>query len=172
MNRIAIICLSSMLSACTKERSDDISLRELANIQAVRDHMDAFYKADTVGFKSLLAEDVVVTMYMVGREFVGRAEVEASFRQYVDAFRNSEYAIEGEFARGDLVCIQYRTRGVNTGSFMGMPPTNKAVEVHGCVVSRIVDGKIKNQWLYWDMVGLLRQMGLMPEIPFANAKPK
>ncbi|GAC1364237.1 MAG: hypothetical protein PVS3B1_23940 [Ktedonobacteraceae bacterium] len=45
---------------------------------------------------------------------------------------------------------------------MGMSPTGKRVEVTGCGIYRIVDGKIAEEWIQEDMLGMLQQLGVIP----------
>jgi hypothetical protein len=42
------------------------------------------------------------------------------------------------------------------------PPTGKAIYVDGQLLSRIVDGKFVEEWVHWDTLGLLRQIGAVP----------
>jgi predicted ester cyclase len=44
---------------------------------------------------------------------------------------------------------------------MGIPPTNRHAETHGCTVAEIKNGKAVRTWGYWDTGHLLRQLGVM-----------
>jgi predicted ester cyclase len=45
---------------------------------------------------------------------------------------------------------------------MGIPPTGKRLEMTGIVIYRIEGGKIIERWAQHDVVGLMRQMGVLP----------
>jgi predicted ester cyclase len=55
-----------------------------------------------------------------------------------------------------------RIRMTNSGSFQGMPPTGKAVDVTATGIFRIVDGKVTDNWVNLDFLGLLQQLGIVP----------
>ena len=48
------------------------------------------------------------------------------------------------------------------GPLEGTAPTGKSVYVDGQLLSRIVDGKFVEEWVHWDTLGLLRQIGAVP----------
>jgi hypothetical protein len=51
---------------------------------------------------------------------------------------------------------------VHTRASWGTPPTGKSVFVDGQLLSHIVDGKFVEEWVHWDTLGLLRQIGAVP----------
>jgi len=42
-----------------------------------------------------------------------------------------------------------------------IPPTNKSFEVESCTVARWKDGEIVEEKLFYDVVGLMKQIGVM-----------
>jgi predicted ester cyclase len=46
---------------------------------------------------------------------------------------------------------------------MGIPPSSKEVEFTGISVYRIERGKIAESWNFEDKLGLMRQIGVIPE---------
>jgi predicted ester cyclase len=40
-----------------------------------------------------------------------------------------------------------------------IPPTGKRIDLTGIDIYRVVDGKIVEQWIEQDLLGLLRQLG-------------
>ena len=46
---------------------------------------------------------------------------------------------------------------------MGIPPTGKSVEISGIAIDRFSDGKIAESWGNWDTMGLLQQLGAVPQ---------
>jgi predicted ester cyclase len=78
------------------------------------------------------------------------------------AFPDMRIEIEDILAEGDKVAARMRLRGRNTGSFQGMPPTGKAVDVTATGIFRVVDGKATDNWVTLDALGLLQQLGVVP----------
>ena len=53
-------------------------------------------------------------------------------------------------------------RGTNTGSLNGMPPTGKKAAIGGISFERYENGKLAETQLNFDMMGLLQQLGVIP----------
>ena len=77
------------------------------------------------------------------------------------AFPGFHMEIEDILAEGDKVAGRIRFTATNTGSFQGMPPTGKAVDVTGTGIFRVVDGRVTDNWVNFDMLNLLRQLGVV-----------
>ena len=70
--------------------------------------------------------------------------------------------VEDLVVAGDTVWTRNRARGVNTGSVMGMPPTNQPVEVDVFDVGRFDNDIMVEHWGVADQLGLLMQVGFDP----------
>ncbi len=81
---------------------------------------------------------------------------------YRVAFPDLESTIEDLIAQGDTVVARAVTRGTNQGEFLGLPASGKQVAVAGIDMFRLEDGKIVEQWLNRDDLGLLQQVGVIP----------
>jgi predicted ester cyclase len=64
---------------------------------------------------------------------------------------------------GDRVAVRLTSTAVQSGTFMGMPPTNKRYTIEELHLFRITDGRVAEHWHQGDMLGMMRQLGLMPE---------
>lgn len=53
--------------------------------------------------------------------------------------------------------------GTQRGEFFGIPASNRSVEVAGVHILRIQDGRIAEHWGVNDDIGLMRQLGVVPE---------
>jgi predicted ester cyclase len=60
------------------------------------------------------------------------------------------------------VATRFTLRGTHQGPFFGIPPTGKQVHVTGITIHRIVNGKIVEQRVEMDMLGLMQQLGVIP----------
>lgn len=82
------------------------------------------------------------------------------------AFSESVLSIDELIVEGDTAVLRYTWEGVHTGvsPSLGIPPTGKHIKAVGCSVYRWKDGMIVEQWDYFDMHGLLQQMGVIPAI--------
>jgi predicted ester cyclase len=71
--------------------------------------------------------------------------------------------IEDLIAEEDKVVARWWSRATHRGDYMGIPPTGKEVEFTGISVYRIEGGKIAESWTIEDELGLMRQIGVVPE---------
>jgi len=72
------------------------------------------------------------------------------------------HEIPFQVAEGDLVVSFITGRGVHAGELMGIPATNKEIEMDGIVVHRIRDGKIVEYTAVMDVARVLQQVGVLP----------
>ena len=88
------------------------------------------------------------------------------FKAYVSAFRaafpDMHATIEDQIAEDDMVAMRVTVRATHKGEFQGLPPTGKQVILTGIDIQRIVDGKIAENWVNLDALGLLQQLGVIP----------
>jgi predicted ester cyclase len=94
-------------------------------------------------------------------ELAEAAKQEASdFRR---GFPDVVSTIEDLVAEGDRVAARWRARATHQGEYVGVPPTGKEVEFTGISVYRIEGGRIAESWTVEDELGLMRQIGAVPE---------
>ena len=78
------------------------------------------------------------------------------------AFPDIQYTLEDLLAEGDRVVARFTARGTQRGVFQGIPATGRAAAVSGIAIYRLAGGKIVEQWLEYDQLGLLQQLGVLP----------
>jgi steroid delta-isomerase-like uncharacterized protein len=78
-------------------------------------------------------------------------------------FPGFQSTIEDLFAEGDKVVLRFTFRGTHQGEFMGIAPTGKQVTMSGIDILRISDGKIVEMWNQEDVLGMMQQLGAIPE---------
>jgi len=71
--------------------------------------------------------------------------------------------IEDLIAEGDRVAARWRARATHRGEYVDAPPTRKEVEFTGISVYRIEGERIAESWTEEDELGLMRQIGAVPE---------
>jgi steroid delta-isomerase-like uncharacterized protein len=81
---------------------------------------------------------------------------------YRTAFPDIRLTIEDEIAEGDRVVTRWTATGTHEAELFGIPPTGKQATVSGITISRIADGRIAENWISWDTLGLLQQLGAVP----------
>ena len=87
---------------------------------------------------------------------------------YLTAFPDGKITIDAQIAEGDLVATRWTGRGTHNGDLMGIPPTGKQVTVDGITISRVEGGKVVEEWSNWNTLGMLQQLGVVPEMAGAQ----
>ncbi len=133
------------------------------NVSAVRHLADQGFKR-----RNMLAVDEIVSADMIDHQpFPGQRPgpdgVKDVINMFYAAFPDVQFTNEHIFGSGDLVADHWHMEGTHEGPFMGMPPTGKRVHVEGIEVFRMAEGRIVERWAQVDTMGLLRQLGAIPE---------
>ncbi len=82
---------------------------------------------------------------------------------FFDAFPDLQGTIEDVVGEGDKVASRLRWRGTHQGELMGIPPSGKQVDFTLQAIHRIAEGKIVEGWVNYDTLGMMRQIGAIPE---------
>ena len=77
------------------------------------------------------------------------------------AFPDVHFTADDVLAEGDRVAARFTMRGTQSGEFMGVPATNKAIIVTGIDIVRFENGKAVEHWHEWSGMELLQQLGVM-----------
>jgi predicted ester cyclase len=88
------------------------------------------------------------------------------FKDNVSMFRagfsDAQITVDDQIAEGDKVATRWTGRGTHTAELNGIAPTGKEITVTGLVISRIENEKVVEEWITWDTLGMLIQLGAMP----------
>ena len=132
-----------------------------------------FYEAwnarDLDAFDEIIAPDAVDhDSQNPFREMRGPAGVKRTAGMYHSAFSDSRFIVHEQLAEGDCVVTRWSGTGTHDGELMGMPPTGKSVEIAGITIDRIADDKIAESWTCFDTLGMMQQVGAVPEAQSAG----
>jgi steroid delta-isomerase-like uncharacterized protein len=117
------------------------------------DRLAAFYATDYQG------EDVAQSRPQLGPEGIRHA-----MARYLRAFPDLHFTQEATIAQGDQVALFWKMRGTHRGKLMNIPPTGRPIQVRGASLFTLAGGKIRYATIIWDVAGLLRAIGLLPEL--------
>jgi predicted ester cyclase len=98
-----------------------------------------------------------------GSHVVGRENYKQLLRAIRVAFPDLHETIEVLIAEGDMVALRGTFRGTHNGEFRGIAPTGKVVEWTYTGIIRLANGKMVESWSNSDMLGLMQQLGAIPE---------
>jgi steroid delta-isomerase-like uncharacterized protein len=90
-------------------------------------------------------------------------DVKAFNTMITAAFPDITATIDDVIAEGDRVVVRMTTSGTHKGEFRGIPPTGKTAVIIEMSIYRISEGKIAEGWFLSDMLGLMQQIGAIPQ---------
>ena len=96
----------------------------------------------------------------------GIEAVKDSIEGMRSAYSDIQIAYEEMIGEGSRIAYRYTWQARHTGQSptLPIPPTGKEVLLIGCVVVRIVDGKIVEEFEHSDYLGFLQQLGVIPPL--------
>jgi len=113
----------------------------------------------------LVADDFVDHNRIIFAQPEGPGGVAEGIRMLLAAFPDMSAAIERLVGEEDCVVAKVRMAGTNTGPYPRVPePTGRYAEWDSMVPLRIEDGKIAELWGISDRMGMLTQLGILPDI--------
>lgn len=99
----------------------------------------------------------------------GREGYKGIVATYRNAFPDLKLVIDEQIAEGEAVVTRWRGEGTHGGELMGIAPTGRRVSVQGVVISRIKNGQLVDDFECYDVLGMLRQLGVAPALAKAAA---
>jgi steroid delta-isomerase-like uncharacterized protein len=89
-----------------------------------------------------------------------------------DSFPDCLFTFNDIFVEDDKIIVFATFTGTNTGSLEELPPTGKKAHMSGVYVFFIVDGKIAEEWTYFNLLSYYEQLGftLTPPSPTNQAE--
>jgi len=80
------------------------------------------------------------------------------------AFPDLRVEIQDQVAENDRVMTRLRMQGTQEGRLLGIGVSGKKVDITGIRVDRLSEGKIAESWFQWDTLGMLMQIGALPDL--------
>ena len=144
---------------------EDISMSAEENKAVVRREMEELFNQ---GGNLDVADEIIAPNYVSYEPTSGEVRGIEGAKQfaatYREAFPDLQNTIEDMVAEGDKVVVRFRGRGTHQGETEAFgPPTGKRMEMTGITIKRLSDGKIVEAWTNFDALGMMQQLGLIPE---------
>jgi steroid delta-isomerase-like uncharacterized protein len=75
----------------------------------------------------------------------------------------SHFAVEDLIAEGDRIVVRWTNTGTHVDDFAGIPATGRTFTIAGIDIYRVVDEQLCEHWHVIDQLGMLAQLGLLPQ---------
>jgi len=93
----------------------------------------------------------------------GRAELKAAIERVNAGLSDVTMRVDDMVAEDDRVAVRLTSSATQSGPFLGMPPSGKHYEIGEIHWFRLEDGRIAEHWHEADFLGMLRQLGAIPQ---------
>lgn len=80
------------------------------------------------------------------------------------AFPDIHFTQDNLIIQGNTIALAWTAQATHLGRLMNIPASGRPVKVQGVSLLTIANGKIKEASYIWDVAGLLRGIGLLPEL--------
>jgi steroid delta-isomerase-like uncharacterized protein len=135
-------------------------------IEVARDSIEGFNAGDWERVKAGLAPDSVYEEAATGRLITGADGIVEALQGWKQAFPDATGTVKGSCGSGDTAALEITWEGTQQGPLEGpggaIPASNKRASVEAVQVVRVRDGKITENRHFFDMLGLLQQLGAAP----------
>lgn len=117
--------------------------------------------------------DVSAIERFISPEFVGHDPAVAGpilglngythyYKTFATAFPDQHFTNDEVLAEGDAVIVRWFVVGTHTGPLGEIPPTGNKARIPGINIVRVAHGRIVEEHMSWDTLGLMNQLGLVP----------
>ena len=138
-----------------------MSTPEEQNTAAVRAFYETAVRGDLDALDAIVHPDYEIHDPTLPREFRGVEGAKDLVSMYRSGLANLRVTIEHQFAQGEYVATRFTARGTHAGDMMGFPATGREVVITGLNISRCEGGKVAEEWEICDVVGVMRQIGVI-----------
>ena len=137
-------------------------------LDIIKNHLAAFSASNWDEYKALLAKDAVYEEHATQQRAQGAEDFVKLIQRWKRAFPDAKANFREGFVSGDNALIEVEWEGTHTGTLEGplgaLPPTNKRGTVRAALVYSLRDGKIVGLRHYFDLLTMLRQLGVAPMV--------
>ena len=114
--------------------------------------LDAYYQ--------LFASDYVARFPTASFSLEQTKKIDSSL---FSAFPDYHFTLDDVVAEGDKVAFRTTFVGTHTVEWMGVAPTGKKMSFTMFYISRIVNGKVAEDWGLTDLPLMMQQLGVVPK---------
>jgi predicted ester cyclase len=133
------------------------------NKQLCRDYFDAFLRRDVEWMDRHVAPEFVRHDPGLPFEVRGPEGVAQLHDALLPAFPDMELPLHDLVAEGEKVLVRLTIHATHTGPFGELEATGRRIEVPVLDLFQIQDDRLVEHWALLDNLGMMRQLGALPE---------
>jgi steroid delta-isomerase-like uncharacterized protein len=138
-----------------------------AMIKIAREQVDAFNTGDWERLQAGLAADARYDELATQRKVEGPEKIVELFKGWKTAFPDAVGTVTSAVGSGNMAVLEVTWKGTHTGPLVTadgtIPASGKRQETPAAIVFTFEGGKIKEDRQYFDLMTLLKQIGVQPK---------
>lgn len=124
-------------------------------------YKEVINKGDTGLLKAIMAENFI-DHYAAANQPKGSEGFKQFLTMITNAFPDIQVRVEDIITEGNKAVVRLSITGTHTGMLMGsISPTGKQASWTGIDILTIENGKITERWSLRDMLGMMKQIGVV-----------
>lgn len=112
--------------------------------------------AEVVG--QVFSDDWLTTSTALDKQSKGTEGAMYWVHEFRKVFSDVHFEITHLIADTEFVVARFICTCKHTGTFLGIPATNKTVKYNGIVIHQVTNGRISKTWTEFDMFGIKTQL--------------
>ena len=134
--------------------------QEEKNKELVNSYVEAINQGNFEGLAELLSSDYAGHSPPGYPENISRDRLIENYKTAAKDIKSFAWEIEDLMAAGDKVILRAMVSGVYYGNLPDIKVKGESISFSLISIMRIEDGKIAEEWMIDDMLGLARQLGM------------
>ena len=92
----------------------------------------------------------------------GPQAIKEHIAHWITSFPDLRFSIEQMLCEGNRVATQLLMEGTHQAAWLGIPATGKKMQIRMFTVHRVLQGKIVEDWVLVESLGVFQQLGVVP----------
>jgi hypothetical protein len=131
-----------------------------SNVRRAREQLEiAYNQRDMEGVLSYYDKNPTFTDHALDQTYTTIEGIQSYVAEQWAPSSSDEIRVIEALEAGDWTIARFVTTGVNDRPYGALAPSNRPFEVEFCALTRWRDGKIVEDHLYYDLYGILVQLG-------------
>jgi steroid delta-isomerase-like uncharacterized protein len=141
------------------------SIMSIDTQQFAQQLIDAWNAHDARRLAAMYADDYVGEDVGLAHPLHGPRDVRRMALLNFLGMHDLHFTLDDVIGEGDRIVLIWTMHGTHTGKVLNIPATGQKIEARGMTRYELRDGRIIRSLRVWDVAGIIRQLGLLPDAP-------
>ena len=157
LTKITPIVILVLFCGCQQPVEEAITEEEAKAIEDL--YVQARNEVNLELLDKIMEPEIVVHDDGYPEDIVGLEALKNYYAGNHKAFPDLHATIDEMIVKGDKMVVLWTITGTNTGPLGELLPTGKKVRFSGVAIDRVVNGKVVEEWVFWNVLDILQQLG-------------